>query len=255
MEFKKLHNQNSPLIICNVWDVASAKKAEKLNFQAIGTSSSAIAEMLGYEDGEKMTFSELEYIVKRITTSINIPLSVDLEAGYSRNPLKIANHIKRLVNLGVVGINLEDSIVDKKRTFVKSKDFEKTLLIITNQLKKENINIFINVRTDAFLLRHPNPIEETKRRIKLYEKSGISGVFVPCIEKEKDIKTIVESTTLPVNVMCMPNLPNFEKLQELGVKRISMGNFLFDNIYNKFEKVLSSISSQKSFKSIFYANY
>lgn len=251
MEFKNLHNQNNPLVICNVWDVASAKKAEKLNFQAIGTSSSAIAEMLGYEDGEKMTFSELEYIVKRIIANTNLPLSVDLEAGYSRNSLEIVNHIKRLVNLGVVGINIEDSIVNKERAFLNAEQFAKILLDIQNQLKKENINIFLNVRTDTFLLGHLNPIEETKKRIKLYEKSGINGVFVPCIEKEKDIKTIVESTTLPINVMCMPNLPNFEKLQELGVKRISMGNFLFDNMYDKFEQVLSSISSQKSFKSIF----
>lgn len=251
MEFKNLHNQNNPLVICNVWDVASAKKAEKLNFQAIGTSSSAIAEMLGYEDGEKMTFSELEYIVKRIIANTNLPLSVDLEAGYSRNSLEIVNHIKRLVNLGVIGINIEDSIVNKERTFLNAEQFAKILLDIQNQLKKNNINIFLNVRTDTFLLGHPNPIEETKKRIKLYEKSGINGVFVPCIEKEKDIKTIVESTTLPINVMCMPNLPNFEKLQELGVKRISMGNFLFDNMYDKFEQVLSSISSQKSFKSIF----
>jgi len=251
MEFKKLHNQNNPLLICNVWDVISAKKAEKLNFQAIGTSSSAIAEMLGYEDGEKMSFSELEYIVKRIKENTNIPLSVDLEAGYSREPLKIANHIKRLVNLGVVGINLEDSIVDKERVFLNAEQFAKTLLDIKKQLEKDSIDIFLNIRTDTFLLGHPNPIKETEKRIELYEKSGISGVFVPCIEKEKDIKTIVESTSLPINVMCMPNLPDFEKLQELGVKRISMGNFLFDNMYNKFEQILSSISAQNSFKSIF----
>lgn len=251
IEFKNLHNQSNPLLICNVWDVASAKKAEKLNFQAIGTSSSAIAEMLGYEDGEKMFFSELEYIVKRITENTKIPLSVDLEAGYSREPLKIANNIKRLVNLGVVGINIEDSIVNKERTFINAEQFAKTLLEINKHLEEDNIDVFFNVRIDTFLLSHPNPVEETKKRIKLYEKSGINGVFVPCIEKEKDIKTIVKSTNLPINVMCMPNLPNFEKLHELGVKRISMGNFLFDNMYNNFEQTLNSISTENSFKPIF----
>jgi len=251
MEFKELHNQDNPLLICNVWDVASAKKAEKLNFKAIGTSSSAIAEMLGYKDGEKMSFSELEYIIKRITENTNLPLSVDLEAGYSRKPMEIINHIKRLVNLGVIGVNIEDSIVGKERTFLNAEQFAKTLLEIKNQLKKNNINIFINVRTDTFLLGHPNPIKETIKRIKLYEKSNIDGIFVPCIEKENDIKTIVKSTNLPINVMCMPNLPDFEKLKKLGVKRISMGNFLFDNMYNKFEQILSSVSTQNSFKPVF----
>jgi 2-methylisocitrate lyase-like PEP mutase family enzyme len=251
IDFKNLHKQDKPLVICNVWDVASAKKAEKLNFQAIGTSSSALADILGYEDGEKMSFSELEYIVKRIIANTKLPLSVDLEAGYAREPFEIVNHIKRLVKIGGVGINMEDSIVEKERDFLNAEQFAKTLLTIKNQLNKDNIDLFLNVRTDAFLLGHPNALKETLKRIKLYEKSGVDGVFVPCIEKEKDIKAIVESTSLPINVMCMPNLANFEILQELGVKRISMGNFLFDTMYDKFEQILTSILSQKSFKPIF----
>ncbi len=84
MVFKKLHNQNYPLLICNVWDVASAKIAEKLSFQAIGISSAAIATLLGYKDGENMSFSELSYLVKRIIAKTKLPLTVDLESGYSR---------------------------------------------------------------------------------------------------------------------------------------------------------------------------
>ncbi len=82
MSFKKLHEQRNPLVICNVWDVASVKTAEKLNFQAIGTSSAAIATMLGYEDGEQMSFSELTYIVKRIMKNTELPVTVDIEMGY-----------------------------------------------------------------------------------------------------------------------------------------------------------------------------
>ena len=111
MTFQELHEQDKPLIIGNVWDAASAKAAEKLNFNAIGTSSAAIASMLGYDDGEQMSFSELLYIVKRILASTTLPLTVDIEAGYSRDPVEIANYIKTLADLGVVGINIEDSIV------------------------------------------------------------------------------------------------------------------------------------------------
>lgn len=251
MKFKNLHKQDSPLLICNVWDVASTKTAEKLNFQAIGTSSSAIASMLGYNDGEEMSFNELEYIVKRIATNTKLPLSVDLEAGYSRNPSEIANHIKRLSDLGVVGINIEDSVVDKKRKLLNAEQFAKTLSNVKNGLEKDNIDIFINVRTDTFILGHPNLIEETKKRIELYENAGANGIFTPCIEKENDIESIVNSTDLPINVMCMPNLPDFDKLNELGVKRISMGNFLFDEIHKSFEKMTEIVLTQKSFKSIF----
>lgn len=251
MEFKRLHNQDQPLLIANVWDVPSAKTAEELKFQAIGTSSSAIATLLGYQDGEELTFSELEYVVKRIASNTKLPLSVDLESGYSRSPEKIVNHIKRLADLGVVGINIEDSIVDESRTLLDGKKFAQILSEIVENLRKEKIDIFVNVRTDTFLLSVPNAIEETKKRIKLYEDAGANGIFTPCIEQENDIKTIVDSTDLPINVMCMPNLPNFETLSQLGVRRISMGNFIFDTMYDGFKTKMEEILNQKSFKPIF----
>lgn len=126
MNFRELHNQSHPLIIGNVWDAPSTRAAEKLNFQAIGTSSSAISNLLGYDDGEQMDFLELEYIVKRITSATKLPLSVDLESGYSRDPEVIAHHIQRMSKLGIVGINLEDSVVAQKRTLLNAKDFAST---------------------------------------------------------------------------------------------------------------------------------
>ena len=251
MEFKNLHNQNKPLLICNVWDVPSTKLAEKLNFQAVGTSSSAIASLLGYNDGEEMEFSEMEYFVERISSIAKLPLSVDLESGYSRQPEKIVENIKRLVNLGVVGINIEDSIVVKERILLSENEFAKTLSKVRELLEKANVDMFINVRTDTFLLGHPNVVVETKKRIKLYETAGADGIFTPCIEKKTDIEEIVNSTNLPINVMCMPNLPNFDALEKLGVKRISMGNFLFDKMYSNLEIITKNILSDQSFKSIF----
>ncbi|WP_420574734.1 isocitrate lyase/PEP mutase family protein [Kordia sp.] len=252
MDFKTLHHQEKPLLIHNVWDVTSAKIAATQNAQAIGTSSSAIAALLGYNDGEEISFSELAYMVKRIVANTKLPLSVDLEAGYSRNASEIIHHIKELINIGVVGINIEDSIiVNGKRSLVAAESFSKLLSEIIDQLEKDNLQIFINVRIDTFLLGVVNTLEATKRRIKLYEKAGVSGIFIPCIEQESAIKQMVESTKLPINVMSMPKLPNFETLQNLGVKRISMGNFLFDAMYAQLEKITAQIISDQSFKSIF----
>ncbi|NQX86564.1 MAG: isocitrate lyase/phosphoenolpyruvate mutase family protein [Flavobacteriaceae bacterium] len=251
MTFKKLHYQDTPLLIGNVWDVPSTKTAQNLNFQAIGTSSSAIASILGYKDGEDLEFSELEYVVKRIAINTNLPLSVDLESGYSRQPKAIVNHIKRLAALGVVGINIEDSVVNEKRMLLNANDFAKTLKEIRRELEKQNIDVFINVRTDTFILLQENVIKETKQRIGLYQNAGANGIFVPCIEKENDIKTIVGATNLPINVMCMPKLPDFETLTKLGVKRISMGNFIFDKMYANFEESLQTVLNHNSFKSIF----
>jgi len=251
MEFKDLHNQSKPLLICNVWDIPSTELAERLNFHAIGTSSSAIANILGYNNGEEMEFSEMEYFVKRISSIAKLPLSVDLESGYSRQPKEIVENIKRLAKLAVVGINIEDSVVKNKRTLLNENEFAKTLSKIRELLEKANVDMFINVRTDTFLLGHPNVIAETKKRIKLYENAGADGIFTPCIEKKDEIAQIVSSTNLPVNVMCMPNLPSFETLEELGIRRISMGNFLFDKMYSSLERIAKNVLNNQSFKSIF----
>jgi 2-methylisocitrate lyase-like PEP mutase family enzyme len=251
MKFKKLHHQRHPLLLCNVWDVPSARVAENLNFNAIGTSSSAIASLLGYNDGEELEFSELEYMVKRIVSNTKLPVSVDLESGYSRKPSEIADYIKRLAQLGVAGINIEDSIVLNERTLLDAHEFTQTLAEVKERLLNQDIDIFINVRTDTFLLGVENTISETKKRIKLYENAGADGIFTPCIVNKHDIEEIADDTHLPINVMCMPNLPDFATLHNLGVKRISMGNFLFDKMYGNLEKITQNILMDNSFKTIF----
>jgi len=250
-QFKTLHQQSAPLLICNVWDVPSAKVAENLNFKAIGTSSAAIASMLGYEDGEQMPFEELLFIVKRIASSSKLPLTVDIEAGYSQDPLITASFIKTLVEVGVVGINIEDSKVDGTRTLMDANSFAGYLSAIKGQLLKDQIDIFINVRTDTFLLGQEDALAETKKRVKLYEIAGADGFFVPCITKATDVEAVVKATATPVNVMCMPDLPDFKLLTTLGVKRISMGNFLFDKLSSELKNSLNLILTDQSFKTVF----
>lgn len=250
--FKELHQNNEPLLLGNVWNPQSAKVYEKLGYQALATSSSAVAHSLGYEDGENMTFDEYLYMVGRILKSISIPLTVDLEGGYGKAVDAVVSNISKLAEIGVVGINIEDSFIveGSRKIAVKEVFFEKLKSIIT-KLKEDNVEMFINVRTDTFLLGLENPVEETLQRIKLFEEAKVDGIFVPCITAENDIETIVKSTEIPVNVMAMPELPDFKTLQNLGVKRISSGNFLNGYIYKNLEEKGREIMQKQSFSPIF----
>ncbi|WP_299535512.1 isocitrate lyase/phosphoenolpyruvate mutase family protein [Ulvibacterium sp.] len=252
MNFKRLHQKEIPLLISNVWDVASAKAAENLGFEAIGTSSGAIATMLGYEDGEEISFIELKYIIERIVKSVDIPISVDLEAGYGSSSKEIARNILEISDLGVVGINIEDSaVVNGHRSLISDIDFSGLLKRITSELKSTRREIFVNVRTDTYLMNIDNALQETLIRAKQYEKAGVDGLFVPCIEKQVDIERVVKGIGLPLNVMCMPNLPNFRILKDLGVSRISMGNFVFNRMKVELKNILYEITSNQSFASLF----
>jgi len=251
MNFKDLHQQHEAVIIGNVWDVASACIAEQAGYQIIGTSSAAIATTKGLADGELVSFEALLSIVKDIIRHTSLPLSVDIEGGYSRNPAQIVKHIVALAEAGAKGVNIEDSVVDGERVLLDPYVFSELIGDIKKALNKGNINMFLNVRTDTFLLGGSDAIMETKQRINLYERSGADGIFIPCIEREQDISAIVTSTRLPLNVMCMPNLPSFDRLNDLGVKRISIGNFVFDQMMSGFQQTLKNILKDQSFRAVF----
>jgi len=251
-EFRELHQSNNILHIGNVWDIQSALMMQKIGYKVLGTSSLAIANSIGFEDGEEISFDTLYQICKQIISKVKIPLSVDIEGGYSRDTKQIIKNIIALYKIGVVGINIEDSIViDGIRTILPKDKFSDLLEEIKLSLGNQNIDIFINARTDNFIMGLDNPLEDTIQRVKLYEQTGIDGIFIPCITDIKDIKKVVSSTNLPINIMTMPNLDNFDTLQKAGIKRISQGPFIYNSLMKDFENKLLTINKDNSFKSLF----
>lgn len=224
-KLKQLHHQNQPLMIANTWDAISAKSAEKAGLQVMGTSSHAIANILGYEDGEVIPFDEMLFIVEKIAKSTSMLVSSDMEAGYSDDPKEVANNVKKLVNIGVVGINLEDGLTNgKARTLGDASILAEKIKTIKAELKKEGKDVFINARIDTYTTKHPNALEESLKRIKIYEDAGADGFFIPLINEDADIKAVFDTTELPLNVFMKDGLKKYDEFAKLGVHRISSGN-------------------------------
>lgn len=233
-KFTKLHQQNDILILGNVWDAQSAKIAESTGFQALGSSSHAIANSLGYADGEQIPIDELLFMVERIVKSVKLPVSVDFESGYSDDPDQVAKSVKQLVDLGVVGINLEDGKVIKSgRKLGKSKLLADKIAAIKSLTK----DIFINARTDTYTTKHENALEETIKRAQVYSQAGADGLFVPLAETKSDIQEIISATTLPLNLFLTDKLPNATVLGTLGVKRLSHGAKIYEYLVAKNTKL------------------
>jgi 2-methylisocitrate lyase-like PEP mutase family enzyme len=237
--FYELHNKETPLILANAWNVKSAQLFEQNGYDAIGTSSGAISNSMGYEDGEKMPFKELLYIVQRITACTHIPVSVDFERGYTNNLTELTDNIQRLLDIGVVGINIEDAQGEEL--------FLKKLYAIKNHLEKTNQKLFINARTDGFLQKLDSPLELTIRRAKLYQEAGADGLFVTAVADPSVIKAISASTSLPLNLVGSPKLPSFKTMSELGVRRISMAVFLYKSTYDHLEQFSKKVKANQSF--------
>ena len=232
-KFHSLHHQPKAFLLGNVWNANSARIYEDNGIEALGTSSYAIADTLGYPDGGVIPFAELLFMVNRIIKSISIPLSVDIEAGHGKSVEEIIGNIESLVDLGVVGINIEDSL---DRQLRPENSFFEILNKISDGLTKRNIRVFINVRVDPFLLNSPNPIAETISRITLYQQCDIQGIFVPGILSVEEIKQIVSITKLPLNLLMSTGLPPMDILSNLGVKRVSLGANAYRTIYNDLNK-------------------
>lgn len=249
--FRDLHYQSEPVLIGNVWDVASAQLFEKVGFKAIATSSSAVADTLGEADGENISFDDYLRVITRMVKGTELPLSVDLESGYGDTSKEIVENIGRLAALGVVGINLEDSKeTGGQRTLEDAEIFADRLKSIVTQLKERKIEMFINLRCDPFLLQVSNALEEALKRLSLYE-DHVSGIFLPFIKEPADIKAVSEKTNLPLNVLSMPGLPHFSVLSDLGVKRISIGGSLYNHLKGRMEELILSIKREGNFEVLF----
>ncbi|WP_312202702.1 isocitrate lyase/PEP mutase family protein [Kosakonia cowanii] len=249
MTFNDLHQQPCPLLLANVWDASSAQAAEQAGYAALGTSSAAIAAQFGYADGEAMPFAHLLFMVERIRAVSDLPLSVDLEAGYGRSAEEIAQNIQQLIALGVVGINLEDSqVVNGIRSLVDPLLFARQLQTLVSLLPA---GFFFNIRTDTFLLGVDAALQETLRRGELYADHGANGLFVPGVKEDTDIITIAGQVALPLNVMAVPGLADIAALSSWGVRRISTGNFLHQAIQARLKTLLSGIQRKQVFEEIF----
>lgn len=160
---------------------------------------------------------------------MNIPVSADIEAGYGHDEQKIIDNVLRTADVGVAGINIEDSL--KHQAGLRS-IIEHCHLLTNVRKELDNHgykNFFINARTDTYF-QLERPFEETMTRAKAYIESGASGVFIPGLTDVNEIKAMACNVNAPINLLSLPGLTNVKLLKELGVKRFSIGNALSDKI-------------------------
>ena len=226
--FLKLHYEPKILLLPNAWDVITTKIYEQLGFKAIGTTSAGIAATLGYPDGEVMTLEENLSIVKRILEKTSLPVSVDIEAGYSLTVEGAIKTAEAALEIGAVGINLEDSTGNDNNPFFNTSEVVERIKGIRSMAEAHGIHLVINLRTDVYMLEKEKPqlkFKHTVERANIYKESGADCIFVPDMGdfNEKIIKELVKEINAPLNIIAGPNIPPVQKLEGIGVARLSFG--------------------------------
>jgi len=223
--FAALHVKGAPLLLYNAWDAGSAQSILDAGAKAIATSSWAVAEAQGYRDGEAIPVGLVEQIVARIAGTIDVPVTVDFEGGYSDDDTVLAENVSRILELGVVGVNFEDRVVQGVGLYAVDRQAHR-IAAMRDAADKKGVNLFINARTDLFLGQQGDPaksVGDALDRAKAYASVGASGLFIPGLQDDALIGRICDGTALPVNVMVMDGVPSNARLAKLGVARISYG--------------------------------
>lgn len=254
--FHGLHRTPDPLVLFNAWDAATAKAVAKTS-PAIATSSGAVAAALGYADGENVPLEMVAGLVSRITASVPVPVSIDLEAGYGDTPDAAATSAVRILQAGAVGINIEDGLSEGKRQLANPEQHGAKIKAVREAAQQAGIRLFINARTDPFLLKFGSPEEclnEAARRAKIYANAGADGIFVPGLTDLALIEKFVLLTPLPVNIMVTQGVPAIPDLARVGVRRVSLGPWPMMAAMRVIEQAAAEVATSKQYGAFLQPN-
>ncbi|NMO20456.1 isocitrate lyase/phosphoenolpyruvate mutase family protein [Pyxidicoccus fallax] len=227
-EFRRLHTEGL-LLLTNAWDPGSARLMESLGSKAVATTSAGVAWAHGYADGNHLPVQLMAATVAGITRVIRVPLTVDMEGGYSDDPAAVGEAVATVLDAGAVGINIEDGSGTPDLLCAKIEQVKRTGARL-------GVDVFVNARTDVYLrglAPKGQQVQEALARGERYRAAGADGLFVPGVVEASEIRAIVSGTKLPVNVMARPNLPSLSELQALGVRRLSAGSSISEAVFGR----------------------
>ena len=220
--FRALHVPGDPLVLFNIWDAGSAKAVAGVGAKAIATGSYGVACARGSSDGENLSLDDVLANLAEILGVTELPVSIDMEAGYGSDAAKVGRSVARARAAGAAGINMEDRMPG-----------ETPLLPIGEAAARiaaaAATGLFVNARCDLFRGRDAVAdgdmlVAATLERTRAYADAGASGLFVPFLSDARCIAAICAGSPLPVNILWSKPCGDRAALATLGVARISHGH-------------------------------
>jgi 2-methylisocitrate lyase-like PEP mutase family enzyme len=243
---RSLQRPGDPLLLPNAWDVATARAVVAAGFPVVATTSGGVAATLGYEDHEGAPADEMLAAAARIARGVEVPVTVDAEAGYGMEP---ADLVGALRSAGAAGCNLEDT--DHAAGRLRDPDgHAEWLRAVRQAASDDSYPLVINARIDVFLgpfLAGAGPgtqeelVPEALRRAKGYLEAGVDCVYPITLWETDALRRFMSEVRGPVNLVRLPQAPSLEDLAALGVARVSWGILLHGDVMRRFEEQLASL--------------
>jgi 2-methylisocitrate lyase-like PEP mutase family enzyme len=243
---RSLHRPGNPLLLPNAWDVATARAVVTAGFPVVATTSGGVAATLGYDDHEGAPAGEMLAAAARIARSVDVPVTIDAEAGYGMEPAEL---VIALRSMGAAGCNLEDT--DHATGSLRDPDRHAEWLSAVRQAAtKDGYGLVINARVDVFLggfLAGAGPgtqeelVPDALRRANAYLETGADCVFPIALWETGALRRFMSDVRGPVNVIRLPQMPPLAELAALGVARVSWATLLYRDAMARFADQLASL--------------
>lgn len=253
--FFELHHSGEVLLVPNAWDFMSAKIFELEGFKVIGTTSAGIANSQGLPDGQKITLDENLLLIEKIVGRIDLPVTADIEAGYTNDLDLLQSNIIKVVESGAVGINIEDSPGISGKPLLDIELQKEKIIAIKEICEKIKFNLFLNARIDTFLflnLSMKEKLDETFKRAEAFIEAGADSIFVPDtgILMEEEIKLLCQNIKVPLNLLAGNEKISIGRLREMGVRRISFGPRFFRALLTNLREISREILDEGIFQKV-----
>ncbi|TCC42900.1 isocitrate lyase/phosphoenolpyruvate mutase family protein [Kribbella capetownensis] len=229
-QFRALHHGGPPLILPNAWDPVSARIMAEAGFAAVATSSGAVARVLGYDDGQLTPPAEMFAAVAQIARAIDVPVTADLEAGYGLAPKEF---VERVLDAGVVGCNLEDSVDRVLTDPARQADY------LAEVRAAAGADLVINARVDVFI--RGGGVADAIARGRAYRRAGADCVY-PIMAPTDVLAEVVEGIGGPINAHAAIGGPTSGEVIAAGAHRISYGTSIHTHLMNNLRDLLPSLA-------------
>jgi 2-methylisocitrate lyase-like PEP mutase family enzyme len=243
---RSLHRPGAPLLLPNAWDVATARAVVAAGFPVVATSSGGVAATLGYEDHEGAPRAEMLAADARIARGVDVPVTVDAEAGYGMAPYDL---VAALRDAGAAGCNLEDT--DHRVGSLRDPHpHAEWLGAVRDAASKSDYPLVINARVDTFLgpyfagargTQH-ELLPDALRRARAYLEAGADCVYPIALWEPEPLRQFVAEVDGPVNVIRLPVTPSLAELASIGVARVSWATLLYRAAMAHFEEQLAALN-------------
>lgn len=247
---RSLHRPGAPLVLPNAWDAATARAVAAAGFPAVATTSAAVAAALGYDDHEGAPAGEMLAAAARIARSVDVPVTVDAEAGYG---MTAAELVAELSGIGAAGCNLEDTSHEAQALRDPARQAA-WLRAVRQAASGQGYRLVINARIDVFIpsaFSGPGApaqgdlVPEALRRAQAYLDAGADCVYPIGLWEAGALAAFVSACPGPVNVLRIPPAPSLAELAGLGVARVSYASLLHHGVMEQFSRSLASLAAEQ----------